>query len=129
MEQAPPASQSRRFTKASRLRRRPEFTNVFEKAVRVQSRFFTVLMTPNQEGRPRLGVVASRKFGDAVRRNRAKRVIREIFRLGPTLPGPPGVDIVVIPRRELLDAAYSSLETDLRGAFKRGASRMPSDGR
>jgi RNase P protein component len=37
-----------------------------------------------------------------------------------------GFDIVVIPRRELLDAAYSSLESDFRVALKRGAARLPA---
>jgi hypothetical protein len=32
---------------------------------------------------------------------------------------------VVIPRRELFDAAYSSLESDFRGALERGAARLP----
>ncbi len=40
----------------------------------------TVLVAPNDAGIARLGIVASRKLGDAVRRNRAKRLIREVFR-------------------------------------------------
>ena len=36
-----------------------------------------------------------------------------------------GLDVVVIPRRELFDAVYSSLESDLRGAIKRCAARLP----
>jgi ribonuclease P protein component len=122
-----PPSRSDRFPKERRVRRRPEFTRVFETGTRVQGRFFTVLMAPNGFGRPRLGIVASRKLGDAVRRNRAKRLIREVFRQSPPLPGRQGVDAVVIPRRELFDAAYSSLESDLRGALKRAASRLPPD--
>jgi ribonuclease P protein component len=88
-----------------------------------------VLLTPNATLRPRLGIVASRKLGDAVRRNWAKRVIREIFRKDRQLTDSLGVDIVVIPRRELFDAAYSSLESDLRVAVKRGVSRLSTHGR
>ena len=65
----------------------------------------------------RLGIVASRKLGDAVRRNRAKRLIREIFRRHQPLPGGLGVDLVVIPRRELFDAPFSDLERDFRAAL------------
>jgi ribonuclease P protein component len=81
-------------------------------------------MAPNTAGTVRLGIVASRKLGDAVRRNRAKRLIREIFRQ-TDLPRGHGIDVVVIPRRELFDATYSSLESDFRGAFRRGAACLP----
>lgn len=118
---------SQRFTKAQRVRRRGEFTRVFDLALRAHGRYLTVLMAPNKAGTARLGIVASRKLGDAVRRNRAKRLIREVFRQTPPLPGRPAVDVVVIPRRELFDAAYSSLQSDFRGALKRCAARLPAD--
>jgi ribonuclease P protein component len=116
---------SERFTKARRVRRRGEFQRVFDLALRTKGRYLTVLMAPNAEGIARLGIVASRKLGDAVRRNLAKRLIREIFRLTPPLPARQGVDVVVIPRRELFDAAYSSLESDFRAALTRCAARLP----
>lgn len=116
---------SQRFTKARRVRHRGEFTRVFDLSLRAQGRYLTVLMAPNKAGTARLGIVASRKLGDAVRRNRAKRLIREVFRRSSTLPS--GVDVVVIPRRELFEAPYSSLQTDFRGTIKRCAARLSSD--
>lgn len=100
---------------------------MFDTGIRIKGRLFTVLMAPNGAGQPRLGLVASRKLGDAVRRNRAKRLIREVFRQTPPLPGRQGIDVVVIPRRELFDAVYASLESELRSAFRRGAARLPVD--
>ena len=117
---------SERFSKARRVRRRGEFKRVFDLSLRTKGQYLTLLVAPNTTGTPRLGIVASRKLGDAVRRNRAKRLIREMFRHAPALPGRQGVDIVVIPRRELFDAPYPSLESDFRGALRRSVSRLPA---
>lgn len=116
---------SERFTKTQRVRRRGEFTRVFDLSLRTKSRYLTMLVAPNGAGRARLGIVASRKLGDAVRRNRAKRLLRELFRRTGTLPAGLGFDIVVIPRRELFDASYPNLESDFRVALKRSAERLP----
>ena len=117
---------SERFTKARRVRRRGEFKRVFDLSLRMKGRYLTVLMAPNAAGTRRLGIVASRKLGDAVRRNRAKRLIRDIFRRRiDTVAWSTGYDVVVIPRRELFDAAFASLELDFRGAVKRCAARLP----
>lgn len=114
------------FEKHRRLRRRPEFDRVFATGRRAHGRYLTVVAAPNGTAENRLGIVASRKLGDAVRRNRAKRLIREIFRSQPQARR-HGVDIVVIPRRELFDAPYSSLETDYISALRRCAGRFGDD--
>jgi ribonuclease P protein component len=114
------------FSKAQRVRRRAEFQQVFDTGVRVSSRFFTLLIARRPGPVAKLGIVASRKLGDAVHRNRAKRLIREVFRLSQPLQGAAGVDLVVIPRRELFDAAFCDIEKDFRGAWRRAVSRLPS---
>jgi ribonuclease P protein component len=119
---------SQRFGKARRVRRRSEFQQVFNAGSRVQGRFFTLIMAPNQVGTTRLGIVASRKIGDSVSRNRAKRLIREIFRKN-IASGTISADLVVIPRRELFDAGYSSLQDDFLAAFRRCTSRLSSHAR
>ena len=114
---------SQRFGKARRVRRSGEYQRAFKAGIRVHGRFFTFVMSPNGAASARLGIVASRKLGDAVTRNRAKRLIREVFRrMASPIPG--GVDVVVIPRAALFDAPFESLQDDFRGTFKRGISRM-----
>ncbi len=48
----------------------------------------------------RVGFAVSKKVGTAVQRNRVKRVLREFFRLHQALL-PPGMDLVVVPKRQL----------------------------
>lgn len=119
-----PQVASRRFDKSRRLRRRAEFQKVFDGGQRIRGRYLTLLVATNQASATRLGIVASRKLGDAVRRNRAKRLIREIFRQTPRPDGSMGVDVVVIPRVELFDAGYKNLEEDYRTVLARGIARL-----
>jgi len=70
----------------------------------------------NTSGVGRLGIAATKKLGGAVVRNRAKRLIREVFRRNKLAPG---FDIVVIPKRELLDASLDVLEADYRHILER----------
>lgn len=114
---------SQTFGKARRVRRPREFQRAFQTGIRVQGRHFTLVTAPNGGEAVRLGIVASRKLGDAVARNRAKRLIREIFRRSELPPG-AGFDLIVIPRTTLFDAPYASLETDFRGALRRAVVRV-----
>jgi ribonuclease P protein component len=60
---------------------------------------------------PRLGLVVGRKVGNAVQRNRIKRVCRECFRLWPDLL-PPGVDLVVIARPGAQELDLASVRSE-----------------
>lgn len=117
---------SNRFGSEVRLRSRREFVVVQRTGRRVVSRFLTVLVLPNRLGRDRLGIVASRKFGGAVVRNRAKRRLRELFRLREPMNGVRdtrrGLDLVVIPKRELTTASAPALWEDFNGALGRAGA-------
>ena len=76
----------------------------------------TVFVLPNDGAAARLGVAATRKIGSSVDRNRAKRLAREVFRRYKMAAG---LDIVIVPRREMLDAPFISLEADYRATLER----------
>jgi ribonuclease P protein component len=99
-----------------RIRRRADFKQVYGQGVRIHGRFSTIFVLPNNRGIGRLGIAATKKLGDAVRRNRAKRLIREVFRRNKIAPG---LDVVVVPRRELLEASLTALEADYRNTLER----------
>ena len=106
---AHPHDRDRRFRRHQHIRQRSEFQEVYDRGRKHRGRHW-LLFTLARGGQPtRLGIAATRKFGIAVARNRAKRLVRELFRRHPA---PSGFDIVVVPRRSLLDASFSSLEAD-----------------
>ncbi len=85
------------FPKSRRLRSRDEFRRVKKYGKRITGR--TVIFDVLTEKFPYrlLGVTASKRFGNAVARNRFKRLIREAFRTQQYLL-PPGLIINVSPR-------------------------------
>ena len=107
---------NRALSRPERLRRRPEFLTVQRRGVRTRGRFVTLFILPNDRDVSRLGIIATRRLGGAVRRNRAKRLTREIFRLNK---GRPGVDVVVMPRPGFSDASFATLEADYRTVLHR----------
>lgn len=85
------------FGKSKRLHRKRDFERVFAVRCSVADRYLVVYVAPNGLGHARLGIPVGRKFGNAVRRNRVKRLIREAFRIEQS-DLPPGFDFVCIPR-------------------------------
>lgn len=116
---------SQSFGRHVRLRHRAEFLAVQERGRRISGRHMTLLVLPNTHGVDRLGVVASRKLGGAVVRNRAKRRVREMFRLGqPTRDlTPQSLDIVVIPKRELAATPFETLQHEFNAALSKLRAR------
>lgn len=58
--------------------------------------------------RRRLGVIASKRLGGAVERNRAKRRLREVFRRNQEML-PPACDVVLVARQKVLTLSYAEV--------------------
>jgi ribonuclease P protein component len=100
---------SESFAQHERIKRKTDFQRVYNQGKkRVSSSF--ILYSYIEEDRPfrRLGITASRKVGNAVVRNRCKRILREIFRQHKTL-FPQGADLVVVVRRTMAGKRYNEV--------------------
>lgn len=91
-----------RFTRAQRLQHKREFEAVYAAKARAESWPLLVQAVPAIGGRSRLGLSIGRRLGNAVRRNRMKRLLRESFRLEQA-EFPAAYDVVVStkPHEEL----------------------------
>lgn len=78
-----------------RLKRRDDFRRAFRVGVEWKGACFSLRLVEQTSG-PRIGIVVSRRFGNAVERNRVKRKIREGFRR--VAAALPAVDIIILPR-------------------------------
>jgi ribonuclease P protein component len=105
-----------KFRPSQRIRRHADFQDVYANGTRIPGRYYTLFSKPNGLNLGRLGIAATKRLGGAVVRNRAKRLIREVFRRNDIAPG---FDIVVIPRVEALTAGLTTLETAYRTSITR----------
>ena len=110
---------SETFGAADRVRRRGEYRRIQSRGTKVHSRRFLWMVHPSLVGadHTRLGVVVTKKVGSAVRRNRIKRVLREVFRRHREL-FPSASDVVAIAKHGLdVDAlGFHDLVDELRAA-------------
>lgn len=102
------------FSRSRRLSGRRAFSRVFEGKTRRSRGPLTVYALSNAVGHPRLGLSVSRRVGNAVKRNRIKRLLREAFRLSQhDLPGAYDYVIVVRAHPPLGLPEYCAILLDL----------------
>lgn len=85
-----------RFLKSQHLRRPADFQRVFDLKQRASDDRLLIFAASNDLGHTRIGLSVSRKHGNAVRRHRLQRLLREAFRLSQH-DLPPGLDLILIP--------------------------------
>jgi ribonuclease P protein component len=100
------------FPRAARLVRRSEYDAVYREGRRRSSREFAVFLRANGLDESRFGWSIKRALGNAVRRNRIRRRIREIVRLHRQEIS-PGWDIVIHPRTSVATAEFAALAEEL----------------
>jgi ribonuclease P protein component len=114
----PQLTVSAAFRPHERIRRREEFQRVYAQGTKIHGRFGILFLLPNGLAVSRLGIAATKKFGGSVARNRAKRLIRDVFRRNKIASG---FDVVVVPKRALLETSLGAFEAEFRRTLERRA--------
>ena len=102
-----------------RLKQRREFLRVAGKGKRAARPSVLLQALPETEGPLRVGFTATKKLGNAVVRNRAKRRLRHAARLLLPLYGQPGWAYVLVARPPVLTLGWAALLDDIKAALIR----------
>lgn len=100
------------------LRKQPDFDKIYKNGKSVGDRYVVIFYKKNDLGYNRTGFLASKKVGNSVRRNRARRLMKESYRvIEPKLPS--GYDFIIIARNTINEKKCIDVEKSLHSAFKR----------
>ena len=114
------------FGRELRIRTPREFDRVYAARIYAADDVLVVNGDANGLAHPRLGLSVSKKFGNAVMRNRWKRLIREAFRLSLERL-PPGIDLIVRPQKGA-PPDFAAISGSLPALAARIARRVHSRG-
>ncbi len=96
-----------KFTEA--LKRNYEFRRLYSKGKSAASPYLALYVRKNRLNRNRLGITVGAKIGNAVKRNRVRRRLKEIYRLNEDRFC-KGCDVVIVARVKAVYAQYGQLE-------------------
>ena len=113
-----------RFLKTERLRRKADIDACYRSGRRVNGRFLRIHVRPTDLTVARLAISVPGRLCDAVRRNRWKRLVREVFRLNKEAIG-VGLDLIVVPTRPPGDLKRQEVEAVLLDAVRRARGSKP----
>ena len=115
-----PSERQRDFPASARIKRRADYQKVYKHGLRVTGRHVVLFILQSGERAGRFGVTASRRVGGAVVRTRAKRRLRELYRLHLRDSAGSAHDIVANARRSSATAPWMELEEDFINCLQRG---------
>ncbi|MGN0735647.1 MAG: ribonuclease P protein component [Anaerovoracaceae bacterium] len=100
------------------LRKKSDFSTIYNKGKSVGDRYIVLFYRKNNLPYNRTGFLASKKVGNSVKRNRARRLMRESYRfIEEKLPS--GYDFIIIARNTINDKKCNEVEKSLVSAFRR----------
>ncbi len=104
--------------KEEKIRQRADFLHAFQKGEYRKTQHFRIYISSNRLPHQRLGITVAKRIGNAVKRNRLKRFLREFFRLNKAL-FPGFSDVVISGQTGAGDLTYRQLAEELKGVFEK----------
>ncbi len=95
------------------LKKSNEFNSVYKQGKSYVTKHIVMYWKKNEEPYNRIGCTVSKKVGNAVTRNRVKRLMKETYRLN-SKNIPKGYDLVFVARVRMKDANYAQVEKTMR---------------
>lgn len=114
----PPGGRPRSFPASERLRTDREFREVVRKGARLHTTHYTVYRDTLGGEKRQVGISAGKRAGDAVARNRAKRLLREFYRMHKNV-FPMGTRTAIVVRKPPEGAVLASVCAELLPALLR----------
>ncbi len=114
------------MNKKYRLRRNRDFQYTYKKGRSIRHPLLVLIYRRTDRDESRIGFSITKKFGNAVQRNRIKRQLREILRLQYNQLK-NGYDIIFVVRKEARGASYQMLEGAVHNLLKRGKLYIQGD--
>lgn len=106
------------FRPEDRITRGRRYKQIYGEKNALFSRTVVVYHAVAEGDRSRIGLTVSRKIGNAVVRNRAKRLLREVFRKNRLALAQP-LDLVVNAKKSIRDVDLRTLEDEFRIVIRR----------
>lgn len=100
------------------LRRKSDFSSIYKKGKSVGDRYVVLFYKKNGLPYNRMAFLASKKVGNSVQRNRARRLMKESFRLMDS-DIPTGYDFIVIARNTISGKKCADVKKSLESAFSK----------
>lgn len=94
-----------------RINRSRQYSFIYKSGRRHVGKYLILFVVRNHIQENRFGIVTSKKTGNAVTRNKAKRQIREVIRKN-RLGLPQGYDLAVVARYNIREASFEQIESD-----------------
>ena len=106
------------LNKKNRLKKKHDFENVFKKGKAVKGSFLFIKYRKNKLGVSRFGFVVSAKVaGNAVKRNKIRRILSEAVR--GIVDGLGGYDIIVFATSKIISALKKDVADDFVGVLQK----------
>jgi len=106
------------LNKENRINKKKDYNNIYKKGKKILGRYMVLFIIKGEGSKNRYGFVTSKKIGNAVSRNRAKRRIRMVVK-GNMKYVQDRFDVIIVARKSINEVSYSDLNRDYLSAMRK----------